>query len=135
MGMTIPVMQEVCCFTNTLLSSCGYHVYWKKYCFSFIFLGVHCQVCGRKQHFHMHVCQMWPCHNPSGYLLASHLRSPGSILGQSVSDLWWTRCRWDWFSSGYFGFLIPPMLHVYLPSSNYPYHKDQQAKPGNHLTK
>jgi len=38
MGMTIPVMQKV----YTLLSSCGYHVYWQEYCFSFIFLDVHC---------------------------------------------------------------------------------------------
>jgi len=42
MGMTIPIMQEVHNFTNILLNSCGYHVYWQKYCFNFIFLGVHC---------------------------------------------------------------------------------------------
>lgn len=87
MEMTIPVTQEMYCFTNTLLSSSGYHVYWQEYCFNLIFLGVHCQVCGRKHHFLMHVCQTQPCHNLSGQLLASHLRSPGSILGQSVSSV------------------------------------------------
>jgi hypothetical protein len=42
MGMTIPVMQEMYRFTNTLLSSFGYHMYWQEYCFNLIFLGVYC---------------------------------------------------------------------------------------------
>jgi hypothetical protein len=46
---------------------------------------------------------------------ASHRGGPGSIPGQSMWDLWWTKWNWDRFFHEYFGFplfnFIPPVLH------------------------
>jgi hypothetical protein len=46
---------------------------------------------------------------------ASHRGGPGSIPGQSMWDLWWTKWHWDMFFPEYFGFFrvnfIPPLLH------------------------
>ena len=39
---------------------------------------------------------------------ASHRRGPGSIPGQSIWDLWWTKWHWDRFSPVSF---IPPVFH------------------------
>jgi hypothetical protein len=45
----------------------------------------------------------------------SHCGGPGSIPGQFLRDLWWTKWDWDRFFSAYFWFflvsIIPPMLH------------------------
>jgi hypothetical protein len=38
------------------------------------------------------------CHGSGGLSLASDHRGPGSILGQSMWDLWWTKWHWDRFS-------------------------------------
>jgi hypothetical protein len=42
---------------------------------------------------------------------------PGSIPGQSMWNLWWTKWHWDRFFSDYFGFspvsFIPPVLHTW----------------------
>ena len=51
---------------------------------------------------------VWPCHGSGGYSPASHRGSPGSITGQSMWDLWWTKWHWDRFSPVNF---IPPVLH------------------------
>jgi hypothetical protein len=39
-----------------------------------------------------------PCHRSGGYSLASHVGGPGSILGQVMWDLWWTKWHWGRFS-------------------------------------
>jgi hypothetical protein len=61
------------------------------------------------------VRHVWPCHGSGGYLPASNRGGSGSVLGQSMWDLWWTKWHWDRFLPENFGFplsiFIPPMLH------------------------
>jgi hypothetical protein len=54
------------------------------------------------------------CSGADGKSPASHRRCLGSILGQSVWDMWWTKRCWDRFFSQYFRF---PLHH----SNNAPY--------------
>jgi hypothetical protein len=42
---------------------------------------------------------------------ASHRGGPGSITGQSMWDLWWTKWHWDRLFPEYFGF--PPSISFY----------------------
>ena len=48
--------------------------------------------------------KLGPCHGADGQSPASHRGGPGSITGQSVWDLWWTKWHWDRFFPEYFGF-------------------------------
>jgi hypothetical protein len=43
----------------------------------------------------------------------SHRGGPGSIPGQSMWDLWWTKRHWDRFFSEYFGFTLSMSFHRY----------------------
>ena len=49
-----------------------------------------------------------PC---GGQSPASHRGGPGSISGQSMWDLWWTKCHWDKLFSEYFGFPLSISFH------------------------
>jgi hypothetical protein len=53
----------------------------------------------------------WPCHGSGGQSPASHRGGPGSIPGQSMWDLWWTKWHWDRFFSMYFGFFLSISFH------------------------
>jgi hypothetical protein len=46
-----------------------------------------------------------------GSKAAYHRGGPGSILGQSMWDLWWTKWHWDKFFSEYFGFPLSISFH------------------------
>jgi hypothetical protein len=52
-----------------------------------------------------------PCNGSDGYSPASHRGGPGSIPGQSMWDLWWTKWHWDRFFSEYFGFPLSISFH------------------------
>jgi hypothetical protein len=52
-----------------------------------------------------------PCHGSGGYPPASHRGGPGSIPGQSMWDLWWTKWHWDRFSPEFFGFPLSISFH------------------------
>ena len=52
-----------------------------------------------------------PCHGSGGQLPASHRGGPGSISGQSVWDLWWTKWHWDRYFPKYFGFPLSFSFH------------------------
>lgn len=52
------------------------------------------------------------------WLVARHFHGPlGSIPGQSMQDLWWTKRYWGRFFSGYFAFppvgIIWPIFHTH----------------------
>jgi hypothetical protein len=49
-----------------------------------------------------------PHHGSGCWSPASHRRGPGSILGRSIWDLWWTKWHWDRFPPVNF---ILPVLH------------------------
>jgi hypothetical protein len=40
-----------------------------------------------------------------------HGGGPGSILGQSMWDLWWRKWHWDRFYPEYFGFTLSVLFH------------------------
>jgi hypothetical protein len=44
-------------------------------------------------------------------LPASDRGGPGSIPGQSMWDLWWTKWHWDRFFPDYFGFPLSISFH------------------------
>jgi hypothetical protein len=55
--------------------------------------------------------QNGPCHGSDGQSPASHCGGPGSIPGQSMWDLWWTKWQWDRFFLKYFGFPLSVSFH------------------------
>jgi hypothetical protein len=52
-----------------------------------------------------------PCHSSGGKSPTSHRGGPGSIPGQSMWDLWWTKWHWDRFLPEYFGFPLSLSFH------------------------
>jgi len=55
-------------------------------------------------------------HAMSHAVIASHLRGLGLIPGQSIWDLWWTKCDWDRFNTEYFCFIpLAVFCFIYLP--------------------
>jgi hypothetical protein len=69
----------------------------------------------------LYVSQSILCHSSDDYLPASQYGYTGSIPGQIMYDLWWTKCLWDtffwvfWVSPA----IIPPVLHIY----HHPHHQ------------
>jgi hypothetical protein len=61
------------------------------------------------------ICPLRPCHGSGGWSPASYRGGPGSMPGQCMSDLWWTKWHWDRFFSRVLRFspvsFIPSMLH------------------------
>jgi hypothetical protein len=51
------------------------------------------------------------CQGSGGQSPASQRGYPGSIPGQSLQNLWWTKWHWDRFFSGYFSLSLSVSLH------------------------
>jgi hypothetical protein len=63
------------------------------------------------------VSDNWPGHSEAGYWPNSPCRGRGSLPGQSVLRLWWTKCHCDKCCYLYFSFppsvgIVPPVLHT-----------------------
>ena len=105
-------------------------------------LHVHCPSCFILTHFGRHQAVPWfrRCHG-SGGLSPSNHGGLGSLPGQLLRKLWWTKWQWDRFLSQYLTILpviiIPPLLHTFFSSQRstlstaYLYQKDDRALPRN----
>jgi hypothetical protein len=63
-----------------------------------------------------------------------HREGPGSIIGQSLWGLWWTKWHWDGLSPSSSAFpyqcLSTNVPYLFSSTCSY-YQKDKRAKPGN----
>jgi hypothetical protein len=71
-------------------------------------------------------CGYRPCHGPGVQPPASHCGGPGSIAGQFMWDLWWTKWHWNRFPPECFGF---PLSLSFLRCSI----TRQRTKSNHHL--
>ena len=61
--------------------------------------------------FYQQFVLLKPCYGSDGQQQSCHRRGKGSIPGQSVSDLQWTKWHWDKFFSKYVCFLLSVSFH------------------------